>query len=308
MLATGLLILKIIGFILLGILGLLLAVILAILLVPIRYRAKASYFGEAKGEASVSWLLHILSCKAVYDGDLNMAVRVFGFKIGGRDEPEDADMEDDRQNAKRQDTKQREVKEKTEPQPESRPQSAPSPQSDPRPEPGPTPKPEEEDLEKELERELREEAAREQMSSQPQKHGKKKISFSFQKICDKLKEIVRKKEELEGLVKDEENRELARLLWRQLKRLLRHILPQKASGKVRFGFDDPYTTGQILTYLSPFYGLYGRRLTLIPVFEEPVLEGEAALKGRIRIGTVLVTGARMLMNKRFRTCLKKWRE
>ncbi len=152
------------------------------------------------------------------------------------------------------------------------------------------------------------------------KKGKKKQKnrgFSFKKIYDKLKEILQglkdrldewreKKEELAAFVNDEANRATFRLLMKQIWALCRHFVPTKAAGWVRFGFDDPYKTGQILTYISPFYGLYARKFQVMPVFGEKVLEGEGKLKGRIRIGTVLVIGLRMLLDKNFRVLLKKF--
>lgn len=109
-------------------------------------------------------------------------------------------------------------------------------------------------------------------------------------------------------LEDEENKQTFRLLWRQLKALIRHILPTDLRGKVRFGFDDPYTTGQVLTYISPFYSLYGKKFQVIPVFEEPVMEGEGWLKGRIRFGTVLILGIRVLLDQNFRKLLRQWRK
>jgi len=61
-----------------------------------------------------------------------------------------------------------------------------------------------------------------------------------------------------------------------------------------------------LTYISPFYGLYADKLELIPVFEESVLEGQLQVKGRIRIGTVLMIAGRMLLDKNFRKLLRMW--
>lgn len=82
--ATGLLVLKIIGLILLGILGLILALIFAVLLVPVRYRAEASYYDEARAKAEVSWLLHIISCRAVYDGELVLESGSLGSASEGK--------------------------------------------------------------------------------------------------------------------------------------------------------------------------------------------------------------------------------
>ncbi len=156
--------------------------------------------------------------------------------------------------------------------------------------------------------------------------GKKKQKtegFSFGKICDKLKEIIQrlrdrlerimeslheleeKKDRLTAFLCNDANQATFRLLKRQIWALCRHVLPRKAAGRVRFGFADPFTTGQVLAYISPFYGLYARHVQVIPVFDEPVMEGEGMLKGRIRMGTVLLIGLRMLFDRNFRALLRK---
>ncbi len=156
--------------------------------------------------------------------------------------------------------------------------------------------------------------------------GKKKQKtegFSFGRICDKLKEIIQrlrdrlerimeslheleeKKDRLTAFLCNDANQATFRLLKRQIWALCRHVLPRKAAGRVRFGFADPFTTGQVLAYISPFYGLYARHVQVIPVFDEPVMEGEGMLKGRIRMGTVLLIGLRMLFDRNFRALLRK---
>lgn len=338
--ATGLLVLKIIGLILLGILGLILALILAVLLVPVRYRAEASYYDEARAKAEVSWLLHIISCRAVYDGELDFGVRIFGFRLGGKEaadgdtgesgDPGDAgdlgeesprdeksadegspgqkavkevwNLPEEGQNSRNIDGAGEAGKTKTLLEEESTRNTEPAQESKNAQE---TQETRQADLEAEILAELKEEQQNEERAGRRQK---KKMPFSFQKICDKLKQTGEQKDRAAEFLKNEENKETFRLLKRQVKALFRHILPGKMRGKVKFGFDDPYTTGQVLMYISPFYGIYGKRFQVIPVFEEPVLEGEAWLKGRIRIGTVLAIGIRMLFDKNFRTLLRKWRK
>lgn len=278
MLATGILILKIIGLILLGILGLILALFLVVLLAPIRYRAEVSYYGEAKAKVSVSWLLHIISCKAIYDGELDVGIRVFGFPVGGKAEAESAGE------ARHGSEAARDIQE-----PDAEKESLG----------------EQKDLEDEILEELEAERREEEHKKRMPRFG---IPFSFQEICDRRKQAGEQKDKIAEFLKKEENQRTFRLLKRQIKALLKHILPARMKGKVKFGFDDPYTTGQVLMYISPFYGIYGRRFQIVPVFEETVLEGEAWLKGRIRIGTVLAVCIRMLFDKNFRTLLKKWRK
>ena len=65
--------------------------------------------------------------------------------------------------------------------------------------------------------------------------------------------------------------------------------------------------GQILCIISPFYGFYGKNLEIEPVFDETALEGEVSFKGRIRLGTLLFLGLRLLADKNFRVLLRRWR-
>ena len=65
-------------------------------------------------------------------------------------------------------------------------------------------------------------------------------------------------------------------LWNGVK----HILPQKIEGHVKFGMDDPCTTGQILGGLGIVYGIYGEYLTIEPEFNDSIFEAEVMLKGR----------------------------
>lgn len=134
--------------------------------------------------------------------------------------------------------------------------------------------------------------------------GKKAV----RKIFLRFAELGRKKEKLIAFLQDEKNQKTLKLLKRQIFAILKHLLPRRMKGTIRFGFDDPYTTGQVLMYAAPFYGLYAGKLELIPVFEEPALDGELYLKGRLRIGTVLVLAARMMLDRNFRYLLEKWRK
>lgn len=129
------------------------------------------------------------------------------------------------------------------------------------------------------------------------------------RIGSNLQELNEKRKRLMEFLRKEENKRVFRLLKRQLVRFLRHVLPQKLSGKLVFGLGDPYLTGQVLTVVSPFYGFYGRNFALTPVFdaEALVLEGETKFRGRIRIGTLIWIGLRILIDKDARRLWKTWR-
>ena len=135
----------------------------------------------------------------------------------------------------------------------------------------------------------------------------KRLPNIWTEIKNKLADGRKSFERMREILTNEENREVFRLLVSRGKKLFRHVRPKKIKGKLQFGFSDPYRTGQVLTAVSPFYGLYAKELELIPDFEHEVLKGEISVKGRIRMGVVLWTGIRLFLNKNFRRLLKRFR-
>ena len=87
---------------------------------------------------------------------------------------------------------------------------------------------------------------------------------------------------------------------------IRHLLPRKGKGEVVFGFDDPYTTGQVLTAVSVVYPFCHKLIDIYPEFDRQVFTAEGHFSGRIRAGTLLLIAGRMLLDKNFRGLLRKW--
>ncbi len=140
----------------------------------------------------------------------------------------------------------------------------------------------------------------------------RELPGKFQKLADG---ISKKKISLEKTWNsismfwhDEQNQKAFRLIWKRTKKLVRYILPRKLKGRIHFGFDDPYDTGQVLAAVSPFYGLYTRTLTLEPDFTGTALDGELHFKGRIALWYPLWTAARLFISKDFRRLLKFFRK
>ena len=305
MLHIILFILKILGLLVLIVLGLVLAVVLLILLVPVRYQAEGSYDGKVRGKARITWLLHILSVSAQYEEDLIVRVRILGFRIG---KPKKMDSE-----LKEAEDIMVQAMEIMEPEPirealevkdeihdrvKEEPKNLPPPKEELR---SPTPPKEEPKKKKGF-----------RVMGVFEKLKKKvlraftKLKFFFLRICDTLRTIKDKKDEIYAWISNKENQKTGKLLFRQVKRLVRHILPRRGKGNITFGFDDPYLTGQVLTYASVIYPLCHKHLNLYPVFDQTVFTMEGTFRGRIRMGSVLLIGSRMLLNRNFRRLLKGW--
>lgn len=283
------LILKITGTLVFAVLGLLLLGILIIISVPIRYQLKGSLLDTLRGSAKVTWLLHILSVKAVYDQKFVFTVRFFGYRLfkpkrrrveaEEEFEPLTAQELTNTTDCKEAAKEPKPAKQRTYVKREYRPPEKKS----------------------------------------KQYHNKKngldvgrwytrlltKWKQIVNRICDRLQALKRSKDTVMDWIHDEANQRMVKLILKQVKKLLRHILPQKLRGRIKFGFDDPYLTGQVLSFLSLIHPFYYRQLQLEPVFDQVVLEGEFYLKGRIRLGTLLFCVVRVYLNKNFRVMLKK---
>lgn len=289
-------ILKWLGILLLVLLGLVLTVLLAVLFVPIRYEAEGSFKGELLAKGQISWLWRLFSIQAVYDGDTEVSLRIFGVKPGRKKET--AERTEKTETPDPVVTGSEKRPEEEVPVYESRPK-AEAPASE-----------KHQGTEEGIKEKVPAAGTKNAKNGQKKKRVRQslfqKIKVTFQRICGKLKTAEERWQKLMEFLEKEENKNTFRLLKRQVIRFFKHVLPGKVSGTVRFGFEDPYTTGRILTYISPFYGWYGRTIQVIPVFDEQVLDGELSLKGRIRIATLLFIGFQVWRDKNFRTLLKRW--
>ena len=106
---------------------------------------------------------------------------------------------------------------------------------------------------------------------------------TFQKMYDKIKANLKKKNELLDFLRDTKHRQALGVIKKEILRLWRVIKPKGMAGRVHFGFEDPYITGNVLAILSMLYPWYGDSLVIQPDFENPVLDGDLKISGRIHL-------------------------
>ena len=332
-----LVILKIIGIVLLVILGLLLGILLAVLFIPVRYKAEGSYHGQLLLSVCATWFFHILAFRAVYEGEgLVCSLKVLGFRLWHNREKDPAqDLEDgletilgDEEQSLYEELQQDEAHYR-----KSQEEQAHGGQFGGEQTRGGRSVEEqahgsqlhgeragEQDANRKDSREEEDETGPESGKKGPGIMGKikgfpgrisqsirhilEKLKFSFAKICDKLKGIREFVQEKKMWLEDEKNQASLKLLYRQTKRLLVHLWPRKGRCTVTFGFDDPYTTGQVLQAASLIYPFYHRQLFLYPVFDEKILDAEGSLKGRIRLSVILWLVLQVLFDGHTRRMLK----
>lgn len=282
------LILKIIGILILGLLGLLLSLVLLVILVPIRYKVKGSYYGTPKGTVKVTWLLHILSVVVSFEEELLVSIRILGIRMfRDRGEHTEEFLEDVTEFAVEPPLYAAKETLKDAVRPISDPVTG---------EKVPT-----SDIS----------GSEDEKSSLFHDRWKKyleKVKIRCLKVCAGIGYIKQYLEKFWAVLQNPENQYTFKLVWRQVKKLMIHLRPRKAKASITFGFDDPYTTGQVLSAASIGYVWYGEQIQITPVFDEEIIEGEGNFQGRVRIGTLLFLGLRIFLNKNFRVLLKKARE
>ena len=337
MLHVLLFVLKILGIILLAVLGLILTGVLLALFVPVRYRADGSFYKVSRGEACISWLFRAFRATVSWEEKLVVTVKVlwlqpFQETLWER-EPEMEDTGNEDPWAGMDDCfppygPEGEMSGTggSQEEPVSGPgawreeeSAAPEPRREKLPEGG-IPWLEEEagipvDQEPEMVHMAELLGAEEESPNHlPEQNGMEeaekcpsrleRLKDAAVRMRERLHSAKMKYRKLKRTLTDEENQKTFRLVRRQIFRLIRHLLPQTLKGTLRFGFEDPSYTGQVLAAVSPFYGVYARSFTLIPEFEEKILEGEVHIRGRIRAATVLWTVGRVFLNKNFRRLLR----
>ena len=319
------LIIKIIGIILAVLLGLALLILLLVLFVPVRYQAYGIRSSrECRAEGRVSWLLRLLCIPFSFqDGELEIKVKLLGFTIldplkgeeeafrepvqrkteqsaGKKEETAGADAEKEEEtaeeNAGEADASGSfEASQADETETSARPASAGAGKA--------AAEPEDEASEGRFSRFLRElrrflRAVIRFFMKIPRKL--KNLKCTFQRFCDKIKRMVKRYREMKAFALDERTKAAVSLVWKQAGILLGQALPRKIRGRLHFGTEDPALTGQILGAIGIFYPLFMDNVKVEPDFEDPALDGELSLKGRLRIVTVLRIAWRLYRDKNVR--------
>lgn len=95
---------------------------------------------------------------------------------------------------------------------------------------------------------------------------------------------------------------------KQLFYVWKDIRPKTVRADICFGFDDPSVTGQILAAAGMFYPVLGKNIVLRPDFEEAVLSGRIAVKGRITVFVLLRTAWILYFDKDIKRLIRIWKK
>ena len=94
------------------------------------------------------------------------------------------------------------------------------------------------------------------------------------------------------------------LLKRELAKLIKHIFPRQFRLSGIIGLEDPAATGMIFALLASLMPLIGGGLDVQASFDEPILEVDVQIKGKIRVFWIACFIIRMMMDKKFRKIVR----
>lgn len=329
--------------ILLGILaGLILLLLLLLLFCPVRYKGKAAKersagIKEVEASGEVSWLFHGIAVRAfLRNGSLAMDFYIVGIPLSKfkgvfrrkkikssantaeKKEKKKVPSESWKHGNSREDEQKQKVKIIKEPDN--------------------VPVPPQESQESEKIREIAKDEEKE-FSSEEQ-HSKNKIISLISEIAGKIKKAVlgilaavqsflgipskifRKIQNFRLTIKKfcgkinwykefidhPRTREALSLVWKDAKKLVRHIFPTRIKGRIIFGCEDPSVTGTVLAVLGMTIPFHKNAIAVTPLFDsENVLEGEVMLRGRIYGVMLLKTAAELYFNKNIKYVIRRWR-
>ena len=273
-------ILKIIGTILLAILGIIILALCVVLLVPLRYVISAESKGNmetSRVEVKFHWLLHLFSGRALYENqELKYKIRALWMILA--DSEEDANPSKKVKETVTEDASTNESKVEAEPEVESAAESEAESEAEPT-------------------EEVKSETKAESKKKESKENKLEKLKCTIKNLCDKIKMVLE-------FIKDEAHINTLTRLKKEFIRLLKFLKPKKLKGKIRFGMEDPYVTGQILAVLSVLYPFYAERVEIYPEFDQKILEGNLYVKGHVRGIYALIMAFNLIIDKNVRTTIK----
>lgn len=318
-----LILLKFLGIFLLFLLGL----IFLILAAPIRYSFHFHAGEDASfgGQIKVTWLLGILYIRGSYiEKIFEYRVRIFGYQIlGNQKEFLEKKQKRERKKQKKKNKKseksnnkenvpaplkqeeshgedrsakqEMQTEEKVSPEQEGTCKERRSAEQEVRTEEKVSP-----EQEGTCEGRRSAEKAVEPMEKKPSSTG-----GSGKKTTGRLDSLRNKVHEFREAYQEYHGKQLMDFAKQSIIKILRHVLPRRMRGFIRFGFDDPAVTGIVTGGAALFYPKYRDTLVLEPDFGQECFEADCRGRGRIHPGFFLYMGLKALWNPDVRALLKK---
>lgn len=302
-------------FVLLKIIGILLAVLVGIVVLllaaPIRYSFQINRRENALPEAKikVTWLWIVVGFKASYiEKMFDYRVRIFGYQILGN-QKEFIEKKQKREKEKEIKKRKKEEKQQTEKREPEELQALSLPEEDTiliEQELASNPKNFSSKKENMKAKTAVSSEKKEKKQKKTRKHktrGKKKKKRSNR--ISSMKETMHK---VKTAYQEYHGEQLLDFAKKSIIKILKHVLPRKMQGYLRFGFEDPAITGVVTGFAAMFYPKYQKQFSLEPDFQKECFEAEWKGRGRIHPGFFLYIVLTAFLDRDVRNVIKLIKE
>ena len=302
-------ILKIIAFIVLFILAFLILIILLILIAPLNYKTKLLYKEKIDIKLNANYFFYIFRFRLVYKDNLEYSLKIFNFTIFSNDEDDSEENSDDSENIFIEENSLYKESICDNKGFTNRKDDNPVIQKE-----SDTFKANKQEKflkdKNNFKKDVIIEEDKENIGADKEEFKHKEKNFNdvkikksgmrffikdkinifktrLKSIKKRLGQFDKKKKKIFKSIKDEKNRLAIKILFKLLIKLLKHILPQRVKGRVEFGFEDPATTANIVGYISLLHPKYYKRVEIIPVFNNEIIDINLDIRGRIQLIYIL---------------------
>ena len=155
---------------------------------------------------------------------------------------------------------------------------------------------------------LSEQTAKEDADDKAKKGHSTKTKQKFSEKFQKIKKRVSKEYHFyKKLWQDEDTKPFVKDTLARVFHILKNVLPKRVSGSLHFGAASPDVTGYVFGIYCMISSLFTKRynFTLVPEFEDQVLEGEFLIKGHFCTFTLLWDGLRIFFDRRLKKIRKR---
>ena len=275
-------ILKVIGIILASILGLIILILLLVLFVPIRYKGAFARTGidddpPIDARAQVSWLLHIVHISVKYPSEPIGKVRIFGIPIMQIPPKKKKEKPDKEKKTKKDSINDNDVNDNnindnnindnnefvTDDSDEISIENDTDVSSE-----------DKETIFSRIANLCRK-------IKYTIKNAYDKIISIFTGVHDKTNKIKKDIHYYHTILTSDLFDRTLEKTKKKIAKLLKEILPRKLEISMEVGFDDPYTTGELLAITGILYPLIGDYVHIVGNFEESIIRGAGRFKGKI---------------------------
>lgn len=105
-------------------------------------------------------------------------------------------------------------------------------------------------------------------------------------------------------INDERNRKVFSLCLSQSSNIINNIKPRVFKGNLTIGLDEPYTMGQILSIYGILFPIIHDKITINPVYDKELIEGDLLIKGRVRVFILIKAAIKIYFNRDFKRMMR----